>query len=257
MSDMRLPQTPTFRLDGRQALITGAGRGLGLGAAAAVAGAGAEVTLVARSADEVEEAAAAIRATGAGATAVALDVTDTDGVRRLVGERGPFPILVNNAGTNCPASFVEVREEDYDALMTLNVRAAFFVAQAVAASLVEAGMAGSIINMSSQMGHVGWRRRSVYCATKHALEGITKSMAWDLGEHGIRVNTVCPTYIETPMTRSMLEDPEFRRQVLSKIALGRIGRLEDVMGAVVFLASDAAALITGSAILIDGGWTAA
>lgn len=254
---MQLPRTPSFRLDGRKALVTGAGRGIGLAAAVALAEAGAELTLVARTADEVEELAAAIRANGGVATAVPLDVTDTGGVRQMVSGHGPFPILINNAGTNCPAPFEKVTEEDYDALMGLNVRAAFFVAQAVAGSLLEAGLPGSIVNMSSQMGHVGWRERSVYCATKHALEGITKSMAWDLGSHGIRVNTLCPTYIETPMTKPMLTDAEFMKAVVSKIALGRIGQPEDVMGAIVFLASDASALITGSAILVDGGWTAA
>lgn len=183
-------------------------------------------------------------------------MTDADAVRAAVARQGPFPILVNNAGTNRPAAALEVTEADFDAVVDLNLRAAFFTATAVARSLVEAGLSGSIINVSSQMGHVGSRNRSVYCATKHAMEGFTKAMALELGPKAIRVNTLCPTFIETPLTRPMLEDPAFRSFVLSKIALGRVGRPEDVMGAIVFLASDASALITGSALMVDGGWTA-
>lgn len=253
---MQLPETPSFRLDGRKALVTGAGRGLGLAAGAALAQAGAHVTLAARSAGEIEEAAAAICARGGSAAALVLDVTDADAVRAAVAQQGPFPILVNNAGTNRPAASIEVTEADFDAVLDLNLRAAFFTATAVAASLVEAGVPGSIINVSSQMGHVGSRNRSVYCATKHAMEGFTKAMALELGPKAIRVNTLCPTFIETPLTRPMLEDPAFRSFVLSKIALGRVGRPEDVMGAIVFLASDASDLITGSALMVDGGWTA-
>ncbi len=252
-----LPQTPRFRLDGRRALVTGAGRGLGLAMAAALAEAGAEVTLMARSGDEVEAAAEAIRARGDRADALVLDVTDTAGVAREVTARGPFRVLVNNAGTNRPAALVDITEDDYDAVTDLNVRSAIFVAKAVAKGLIAAKLPGSIINVSSQMGHVGGPKRTVYCATKHALEGATKAMAWELGAHGVRVNTICPTFIETPMTAGMLADSEFRSFVTSKIALGRIGRVEDVMGAVVYLASDASALVTGSALMIDGGWTAA
>ncbi len=252
-----LPQTPRFRLDGRRALVTGAGRGLGLAMAAALAEAGAEVTLMARSRDEVEAAAEAIRARGERAEALALDVTDTGAVAREVTARGPFRVLVNNAGTNRPAALVDITEDDYDAVTDLNVRSAIFVAKAVAKGLIAAKLPGSIINVSSQMGHVGGPKRTVYCATKHALEGATKAMAWELGAQGVRVNTICPTFIETPMTAGMLADSEFRSFVTSKIALGRTGRVEDVMGAVVYLASDASALVTGSALMIDGGWTAA
>lgn len=254
---MELPKTPSFRLDGRPALVTGAGRGLGLAMAAALAEAGAEVVLTARGAAEIEAAAAAIRAAGGSAEAARLDVTDTGAMADFVAQRGPFQILVNNAGTNRPASLLEVSEADYDTVAEINVKAALFVAKAVARGLVDAGLPGSIINISSQMGHVGGPQRSVYCATKHAVEGFTKAMAWELGPRGIRVNTICPTFIETAMTRATLEDPEMRELVLSKIALGRVGRLEDVMGAVVYLASDASALVTGSALMVDGGWTAA
>lgn len=255
-----LPRTPSLRLDGRRALVTGAGRGLGLACAAALAEAGAEVWLAARSLAEVQAAAAALRARGDRAHALVLDVTDTAAVAQtlatVVAEQGPFQVLVNNAGTNRPKPFDEVSEDDVDTLLALNVKAAFFVARAVASSLKLAGLPGSIVQMSSQMGHVGGPNRSIYCATKHALEGMSKALALEMGPHGIRVNTVCPTFIDTPMTHDWLASPAFRAQVLNKIALGRVGRVEDVMGAVLFLASDAAALVTGSALMVDGGWTA-
>ncbi len=254
---MKLPAAPNFRLDGREALVTGAGRGLGLAMAAALADAGARVTLVARTGSEIEAAAKAIIDAGGSAQAVTLDVSDVEATADMVAAHGPFQVLVNNAGTNRPQPLVDITEEDYDAVAGLNVRSAIFVAQSVARGLIDAGLPGSIINISSQMGHVGGPNRTVYCATKHALEGATKAMAWELGEHGIRVNTICPTFVETDMTRHMLDDPDFLGWVTHKIALGRVGRPEDVMGAAVFLASDASSLITGSAIMVDGGWTAA
>ncbi|MBT6095216.1 MAG: SDR family oxidoreductase [Rhodospirillaceae bacterium] len=252
-----LPRMPSFRLDGRRALVTGAGRGIGRAAAAALADAGAEVTLAARSADEVEAVASAIRDAGGKAEALTLDVTDTATAKAEIAARGPFQILINNAGTNRPALLADMTESDYDAVTDLNVRASIFVAQAVAQGLMEAKLPGSIINISSQMGHVGGPKRTVYCATKHAIEGATKAMAWELGPQGIRVNTICPTFIETPMTEGMLEDDAFREQVAANIALGRVGQVEDIMGGVIYLASDASALVTGSALMIDGGWTAA
>ncbi len=254
---MKLPNTPSFRLDGRRALVTGASRGLGVGMAAALADAGAQVVLAARTASEIEAVAGAIRSRGCWAEPAVADVTDVAAAEELIAARGPFQILINNAGTNRPAHLLDVTQEDYDAVAAINVRAALFVTKAVARGLIDAGLRGSIIHIGSQMGHVGGPKRTVYCASKHAVEGMCKAMAWELGPHNIRVNTICPTFIETDMTRAALADPDFRASVTSKIALGRVGMVEDIMGAAVFLASDAAALITGSALMVDGGWTAA
>lgn len=253
---MQLPRTPSFRLDGRRALVTGAGRGIGLAAAAALAQAGAAVTLCARSQGEIEAAAEAIVEGGGAAEALVLDVGDIDAVRAALTQRPTFDILVNNAGTNRPKPFGEVTPEDYDAVLDLNLKAAFFVAQAVSNRMVETQTKGSIIHLTSQMGHVGGPRRTLYCASKWALEGLSKAMALDLAPHGVRVNTIAPTFIETPLTKPFFEDRAFLDAVLSKIKLGRLGQVEDLMGAIVFLASDASALMTGSALVVDGGWTA-
>lgn len=253
---MILPRTPSLRLDGKRALVTGAGRGIGLACAAALAEAGADVVLAARTGTEIEAAAGAIRDAGGQASAAAFDVTDLAAMRAAVARHGPFDAFVNNAGGARHAPFLEVDEADFDAVMALNVRAAFFAAQAVARGMAAAGRPGSIVNVSSQMGLVGGQRRSVYAATKHALEGMTKAAAIELGPLGIRINTLCPTFIETPMTRPFFANPGFRDWVLSNIRLGRVGQVEDLMGAVVFLCSDASALMTGSALVVDGGWTA-
>jgi NAD(P)-dependent dehydrogenase (short-subunit alcohol dehydrogenase family) len=253
---MDLPATPSFRLDGKRALVTGAGRGIGLAAAAALAQAGAQVTLAARTLAQIEEAASAIRARGQSAEPLVLDVTDVAAARTAIAAAPPFQILVNNAGMNRPAPLPDVTVEDFDAIFALNVRAAFFMAQAVALRLVEAKLSGSIINVSSQMGHVGAARRTVYCASKHAMEGFTKAMAIELAPHRIRVNTLGPTFVETPLTRPFFANEAFRKEVLSKIKLGRLGQVEDLTGAIVFLASDASALMTGTSLVVDGGWTA-
>ncbi len=253
---MTLPRTPSLRLEGRRALVTGAGRGIGVAAATALAEAGAQVTLVARSGADVESVAAQIREVGGTADWASLDVMDDAAVAAFVGGRPAFHILVNNAGTNRPKPISDVTPDDYDAVMGLNVRAVFFLTQAVVRSMLAAGIAGSLIHMGSQMGKVGGRNRSLYCASKWALEGMSKAIALDLAGDGIRSNTICPTFIETPMTAPMLDDASFRAEVLRKIKLGRIGRPEDLMGAVLYLASDASALVTGTSLVVDGGWTA-
>jgi len=252
VSELSLPSTPSFRLEGKRALVTGASKGLGLACACALAQAGAAVTLVARQADELERVRAALSDAGYRVDCLALDVTDLDAVQRALATQA-FDILVNNAGTNRPKPLDEISVDDYDSVMNLNVRAAYFLAQTVARRM-PAG--GSIINMSSQMGHVGAANRTLYCASKAAMEGMTKAMAVELGPVGIRANTLCPTFVETPMTRPFFERPGFRDEVLAKIPLGRLGQVEDIMGPLVFLASAASALVSGSALMVDGGWTA-
>ena len=251
---MTLPQL--FRLDGKRALVTGAGRGLGATMGVALAAAGAHVTLIARSADEIARVRDSIVDSGGAAETATLDITKASDVDAFFATHPPFNVLVNNAGTNRPAPLVDTADADIDAVFNLNVMAAFRMARGVARGLISQQMPGSIINVSSQMGHVGAVNRTVYCASKHALEGMTKALAWELGPHNIRVNTLCPTFIETPMTAPMLAKPEFRDWVVGNIALSRVGRADEVVGPVVFLASDASSLMTGSALMIDGGWTA-
>jgi NAD(P)-dependent dehydrogenase (short-subunit alcohol dehydrogenase family) len=253
---MILPRTPSFRLDGKRALITGASSGIGLAAAAALADAGAAVWLVARKWPKLAAARDALRAGGAAAEAEALDITDLDATAAFAAGREPFDILVNSAGLARHSPALQTAPADYDAVMALNLRAAYFLTREVARGLVAAGRPGSLINVSSQMGHVGGPDRAVYCATKHALEGMTKAMAIEWGPKGIRVNTLCPTFIRTPLAEQTLAVPERRAWIESKIKLGRLGEVEDIMGPVVFLASDASALVTGTALIVDGGWTA-
>ncbi len=253
---IRLPRTPSFRLDGRRALVAGASSGIGLGCAAALAEAGAHVTLAARSPAALDDVAAQLREDGRDTEVLVLDVADIGAAAAAVRARGPFDVLVNAAGTARHAPAADTTPADFDAAFAVNVRGAYFLAQAVARGLIEAGRPGSLITISSQMGHVGGIDRAVYCATKHAVEGFTKAMAIEWGQHGIRVNTVCPTFIRTPLTRPTFDDPARVAWLESKIKLGRVGEVEDVMGAVLYLASDAAALVTGSALLVDGGWTA-
>jgi NAD(P)-dependent dehydrogenase (short-subunit alcohol dehydrogenase family) len=253
---LTLPSSPDFRLDGQRALVTGGSRGIGFAAAVALARAGAQVWIAARSAGQLSEAAGLAARDGLRLQTLELDITDTAQVRQKLGTLPDFNILVNSAGLARHQPFLDVSEENYDAVMALNLRATFFLSQQVARRMKAGGIAGSIIHISSQMGHVGGPERSVYCASKFALEGLTKTMALELGEAGIRVNTLCPTFIATELSRASLSDPAFSRYVLDNIKLRRLGTLEDVMGPVVFLASPAAALITGAALLVDGGWTA-
>lgn len=253
---MTLPRTPSFRLDGRRALVAGASSGIGEACAAALAEAGADVTLVARSKDKLDTLAGHMRDAGMQATALPLDITDVAATEAAVAGHGPFDILVNSAGLARHTPSLETTPGDYDDVAALNLRAAYFLTRAVARGLIDADRPGSLMNISSQMGHVGGPDRAVYCATKHGLEGMTKAMALEWGEHGIRVNTVSPTFIRTPLGEQTLSIPERKAWILSKIKLGRVGEVEDIMGAVILLASDAGSLITGTTLMIDGGWTA-
>ncbi|MGH7065696.1 MAG: SDR family NAD(P)-dependent oxidoreductase, partial [Stellaceae bacterium] len=237
--------------------VTGAGRGIGRAVALALAASGAELVLVSRTRSQLDEVAAEIAGRGGRARALQLDVTDSPALRAAFAGLGRLDILINNAGLNRPQPFLDVDEETLDRLLALNVRAAFLVGQAAARLMVANGAGGVIVNMSSQMGHVGSERdRAVYVMTKHAVEGLTKAMAVELAPKNVRVVSIAPTFIDTPLTRPFFADPEFRKWVLDRIPLGRLGTVEEVAQAVVFLASPAAALVTGSSLLADGGWTA-
>lgn len=253
---MHFPTTPSFNLAGKRALVTGASSGIGLAAAVALAEHGAEVTLAARSGDTLRQIADAMAAQNWSAEVLELNLTDVAATARAVAENGPFDILVNSAGEARHSPALDTTEEDFDAVTNLNLKGAYFLTRAVADGMIAAGRPGSIINISSQMGHVGGPDRAVYAATKHAVEGFTKAMAIEWGKHGIRVNTICPTFILTDLSRPTFEDPEKRAWIESSILLGRAGRVEDIMGPAVFLASDASSLITGTALIVDGGWTA-
>ena len=253
---MTLPRTPSFDLTGKRALVTGASSGIGLACAAALAEAGARVTMVARGAERLEEACTAVCDSGGTAHAVAFDIADIPTLRERIVALGSFDVLVNAAGLARHSPALDTTEDDFDAVASVNVKAAYFAATAVAQGLITKGKPGSIIQISSQMGHVGGIDRAVYCATKHAVEGMTKAMAMEWGPHGIRVNTICPTFILTPLTQATFDNPDRRAWIESKIKLGRVGTVEDIMGAVLYLASDASALVTGISLKVDGGWTA-
>jgi len=253
---MTLPRTPSFRLDGRRALVAGASSGIGAACAVALAEAGAEVTLAARSRDNLTELAAKMKAAGMATQILPLDVADITATEAVLDENGPFDVLVNSAGTARHGPATDTSEADFDAVADLNIKGAYFLTRAVAKGLIAAGKPGSLINISSQMAHVGGVDRAVYAATKHAVEGFTKAMAIEWGSHGVRVNTICPTFIRTALTDSTFANPERRKWIEEKIKLGRVGEVEDIMGGVLYLASDASALVTGTALMIDGGWTA-
>lgn len=256
MNSVTLPRTPSFRLDGRRALVTGASSGIGFGAAAALAEAGAHVVCAARGRERLAITVDTIKALCGSAEAVAIDMADVDAMRKTIADLEPFDIYVNSAGMARHAPALETPVVDFDAVAAINWKAAHFSAVEIARGMIARARGGSIITISSQMGHVGGIDRSVYAASKHALEGMTKTMAIEWGPHNIRVNTICPTFVRTPLTEQTFANPDRTQWITDKIKLGRIGEIEDIMGAVVFLASDAATLITGTSLLIDGGWTA-
>ena len=245
----------SFDLRGRLALVTGAGRGIGEACALGLAEAGADLVLVSRSREELAQVARRAESMGRRAQVAPCDVTSAEDVRAVAVGAGRVDILINSAGTNVPEPFLDVAERTFDALIAVNLKGTFLMSQAVGRSMAARGD-GSIVNISSQMGHVGGPNRTAYCASKHGVEGLTKAMALDLARQGVRVNSVAPTYIETPMTSGFLADPEFRADTIGRIPLGRVGRVADVVGAVVYLASPAAALVTGASLLVDGGYTA-
>ncbi|KMK64501.1 SDR family NAD(P)-dependent oxidoreductase [Puniceibacterium sp. IMCC21224] len=251
-----LPVTPSFRLDGKRALVAGASSGIGLAAAVAMAHAGAEVTLLARREREIAVLAATLAAEGRSAHPVPLDITDLAAVAAFCRDNDPFDVLVNSAGLARHGPAVDTTCEDFDAAVDLNLRAAYFLSTEVARGLIAANRPGSILHVSSQMGHVGGIDRSVYSALKHALEGMTKSMAVEWGPSGIRVNTLCPTFVRTALTEQTFANPDRKKWIMEKIKLGRLAELSDLMGPVVFLASDASAMVTGTHLIVDGGWTA-
>lgn len=253
---MTLPKTPSFRLHGRRAFVTGASRGIGLGCAVALAEAGAHVICAARGREALEESVAAMKAAGLSAESLPLDVADIAAVAAAVKSLGRLDIAVNSAGIARHAAALATKPEDYDAVMATNLRAAYFLSTAVAQSMLDHGVKGAIIHISSQMAHVGGIDRAVYAASKHAIEGMVKSMAIEWGKQDIRINSVAPTFVRTAFTEASFANPERRAWILSKIKLPRVAEVEDIMGAVVFLASDAARMVTGTSLLIDGGWTA-
>ena len=249
-----LPQTPSFSLNGKRALITGASSGIGRACAAAMAQAGASVVCAARTAGPLNETVKEIRAEGWDATALQLDQADLDQLEMAMS--APFDVVINSAGMGRHKPALETTPEDFDAVMSLNLRSAYFLSKYATLAMKGAGINGSIIHLSSQMGHVGGIDRTVYSASKHALEGMVKAMAIEWGELGIRINTICPTFIRTPLTQATLDDPERAAWINDKIKLNRVGEVEDVMAAALYLASDASSLVTGTHMIIDGGWTA-
>ncbi len=247
-------------LKNKIALVAGAGKGIGKACAIALAEAGADLILVSRTQKDLSTVQKTIRKLKRKCTSVICDVSDYDEVKRLFSQIKKLDILVNNAGTNIPENFTKIKKKDMDYVVDLNLKAAFHIAQLSARIMQKEKsrkkIGGSIINISSQLGHVGSPNRSVYSMTKFGIEGLTKGMALDLARNNVRVNTVCPTYVETPMVKRFFKDNKFKSTVLKNIPLGRFATVSDVATAVVFLASSASSMMTGSSLMVDGGWTA-
>ncbi len=249
------PQTPSFDLIGKTALVTGASSGIGRACAIAFAEKGADVTLVSRNKKDLFKLNEYIQSKGWKSKVLPLDITDVETTSRAILKNGPFEIMLNSAGQARHSPALQTTPDDFDAVMNINLRGAYFLTQTIAKGLVKSKKKGSLINISSQMAHVGGIERATYCASKAAVEGFTKAMAIELGEFGLRINTICPTFILTPLTKASFDDPVKKEWILKKIKLGRVGEVEDIMGAAVYLASDASSLVTGSSIMVDGGWT--
>ena len=253
---MALPTTPSFRLDGKRALVTGASSGIGQACAAALGEVGAHVVAAARRVDKLKETVGEIVDRGGSAEVLEFDQADLDAMTAALTAQAPFDVVLNSAGLARHGPATETRPEDYDAVMNVNLRGAYFLSVGAAKGMIRAGRGGSIIHISSQMGHVGGQERAVYCATKFGVEGLVKAMAIEWAAHRIRINTICPTFVLTDLTRKAFEDPERRTWIMDKIKLDRPAEVEDIMGAAVYLASDASAMVTGTSLLVDGGWTA-
>lgn len=253
---MQLPESPSFSLIGKRALVTGASSGIGLACAVALARAGADVTVAARRLDRLQDLVSCLHAEGLAAQAIELDVSDVEQTASVVAKAGVFDVLVNSAGMAKHGPAVDTSVADYDQVMGINLKGAYFLTREVAKGLIAAGKPGSLINISSQMAHVGGIDRAVYCASKFAVEGFTKAMAIEWGEHQIRVNTVCPTFVNTELAQQTFSNPERKAWVESKIKLGRIAEVQDIMAAVQYLATDASSMVTGTSLIVDGGWTA-
>ena len=253
---MSLPKTPSFRLEGKHALVVGASSGIGRACAVGLAESGAKVVAVARNKKALLDLEKSCREVGYSLETTVLDITNLEATRKLLCEKKEFDVVVNSAGLARHGAAIKTNAEDFDQVMDINVRAAFFLAQQAAKNMMMSQIAGSIITISSQMAFVGGIDRSVYCASKHAVEGFTKAMAIEWGPKNIRINTVCPTFVRTPLTEPTFQNKDQLDWIKQKIKLNRVGKVEDIMGGVVFLASDASALITGTSLLIDGGWTA-
>ena len=253
---MNLPQTPTFSLANKNALVVGASSGIGLACAVALADYGAKVTLAARRTKNIKELAEKLNDRGCDASILDLDISNLENIEQNLLSKGPYDVLVNSAGIAKHSLSKNTKVSDFDEVLNVNLKGAFFLTRTVANQLLKDKKSGSLINISSQMGIVGGLERSVYCASKHAVEGFTKAMAIEYGPYGIRINTICPTFILTDLTRPTFENAKKRKWIEEKIKLGRVGKVEDIMGAVIYLASDASSLVTGSALMVDGGWTA-
>tara|TARA_B100000700_G_scaffold219086_1_gene241040 strand:- start:6366 stop:7133 length:768 start_codon:yes stop_codon:yes gene_type:complete len=249
-----------YNLKNKTAVVTGAGKGLGRACAIGLAEAGANLVIISRTKKDLDEVSKKIKKFKSKCKSYICDITNYNEIKKIINKQPKIDILINNAGNNIPEHFTKVKKKDMEYLVKINTMATFNIAQLCALKMIKSKnrkrTGGSIVNMSSQMGHVGGPIRSVYNMTKFGLEGLTKGMSLDLAKYNIRVNTVCPTFVVTPMTKNFLKDKKFKRDMLNNIPLGRFAELSEIASAAVFLASDAASMITGTSLLVDGGWTA-